>query len=105
MSWLYLVLAGFLEVGWPIGLKLAGAVSTRWLGIGMAVAFMAASGVFLMLATRAIPIGTAYAIWTGIGAAGTFTVGVMFFGDPVSIFRYLGVAMIVGGVIVLKLAS
>jgi quaternary ammonium compound-resistance protein SugE len=66
---------------------------------------MAGSGVLLVLATRAIPIGTAYAIWTGIGAAGTFIVGVMFFGDPTSALRCLGVAMIVGGVAVLKLAS
>jgi quaternary ammonium compound-resistance protein SugE len=105
MSWIYLFAAGLLEIGWPIGLKLAGQASTRLLGISIALGFMAGSGVLLMLATRAIPIGTAYAIWTGIGAAGTFIIGVMFFGDPTSALRYLGVAMIVGGVAVLKLAS
>ena len=58
----------------------------------------------LWLAQKHIPIGTAYAIWTGIGAAGTFAVGVMFFGDPTSLARYAGVALILGGVITLKLA-
>ena len=105
MSWIYLFAAGLLEIGWPIGLKLASQASTRLLGIGIALGFMAGSGVLLMLATRAIPIGTAYAIWTGIGAAGTFLVGVMFFGDPTSALRYMGVAMIVGGVTLLKLAG
>jgi quaternary ammonium compound-resistance protein SugE len=105
LSWIYLFAAGLLEIGWPIGLKLAGETSTRVLGIGIAVVFMAGSGLLLMLAARAIPIGTAYAIWTGIGAAGTFLVGVMFFGDPTSTLRYLGVALIVGGVATLKLAN
>lgn len=104
-SWIYLFAAGLLEIGWPVGLKLAAAASTRWLGIGMAIAFMMASGLCLMLATRTIPLGTAYAIWTGIGAAGTFMIGIMFFGDPGSVLRYLGVALIVGGVAVLKLAG
>lgn len=104
-SWIYLFAAGLLEIGWPVGLKLAAAASTRWLGIGMAIAFMMVSGLCLMLATRTIPLGTAYAIWTGIGAAGTFMIGIMFFGDPGSVLRYLGVALIVGGVAVLKLAG
>ena len=65
---------------------------------------MAVSGFLLWLAQRQIPIGTAYAIWTGIGAAGTFLVGVLYYGDPTSIARYLGVALIVVGVVTLKLA-
>lgn len=105
MAWLYLVLAGILEIGWPVGLKLAQNPETRWSGVALAVVFMAASGVMLWLAQRDIPIGTAYAVWTGIGAAGTFTVGVMFFGDASSIGRFIGVAMIVGGVVALKVAS
>lgn len=105
MSWMYLVFAGLLEIGWPVGLKLAQSPSTRFGGIVMAVGFMAASGFFLWLAQRHIPIGTAYAVWTGIGAAGTFLVGVMFFGDVTSLMRYAGVALIVAGVITLKLAS
>lgn len=104
MSWLYLIFAGLLEIGWPVGLKLAQSVATRWSGIAMAVCFMAASGFFLWLAQRHIPIGTAYAVWTGIGAAGTFIVGVIFFGDATSLLRYAGILLIVTGVIVLKLS-
>lgn len=104
MSWLYLVLAGLLEIGWPVGLKMAQAPATRWPGIAVALGFMAASGFCLWLAQRHIPMGTAYAVWTGIGAAGTFLVGVAFFGDPTSLMRYAGVLLIVAGVVVLKLA-
>ena len=104
MSWLYLLLAGLLEIGWPVGLKWAQEPATRWLGITVGIAFMIASGFFLWLAQREIPMGTAYAVWTGIGAAGTFLVGVLFFGDPASLMRYLGVLLIVAGVATLKLA-
>lgn len=104
MSWLYLLLAGVLEIGWPVGLKMAQDPATQWQGIAAAIGFMAGSGFFLWLAQRDIPIGTAYAVWTGIGAAGTFMVGVMFFGDSTSLVRYLGVLLIVAGVITLKLA-
>jgi len=104
MSWLYLLLAGLLEIGWPVGLKIAQEPATRWQGVAAAIGFMAASGFFLWLAQRDIPIGTAYATWTGIGAAGTFLVGVMVFGDPTSMMRYAGVLLIVAGVVTLKLA-
>jgi quaternary ammonium compound-resistance protein SugE len=104
MNWLYLLLAGLLEIGWPVGLKLAQNPNSRWLGIGLAIGFMGASGWFLWLAQKSIPIGTAYAVWTGIGAAGTFVVGVMFFGDPSSLYKYVGVALIILGVATLKMA-
>lgn len=104
MAWIYLFFAGILEIGWPVGLKMAQAPETRLIGIGIAVAFMVASGFLLWLAQRQIPIGTAYAVWTGIGAAGTFLVGVLYYGDPTSIARYMGVALIVAGVATLKLA-
>ncbi|MBP7547357.1 MAG: multidrug efflux SMR transporter [Corallincola sp.] len=104
MAWIYLVLAGLFEIGWPVGLKMAQNPDSRWSGIALAVAFMAVSGWLLWLAQRQIPIGTAYAVWTGIGAAGTFMVGVLYYGDPSSIARYLGVALIVAGVATLKLA-
>lgn len=105
MSWVYLVLAGLFEIGWPIGLKMAQEPATRWPGIVLAVGFMAISGFLLWLAQRHIPIGTAYAVWTGIGAAGTFFIGVLYYGDPTSIARYLGVALIVAGVVTLKVAQ
>ena len=104
MAWVYLLLAGAFEIGWPVGLKMAQEAETRVTGIIVAVAFMAISGVLLWLARTEIPIGTSYAIWTGIGAAGTFVVGVLFYGDPSSIGRYFGVALIVAGVATLKLS-
>jgi len=104
MAWVYLIFAGLFEIGWPVGLKMAQQSDTRVTGIIIAVGFMAISGLFLWLAQRQIPIGTSYAIWTGIGAAGTFFVGVYFYGDAESFGRYLGVALIIAGVVTLKLA-
>lgn len=104
VSWIYLIVAGLLEIGWPVGLKMSQEAETRILGILLAIGFMAASGFCLWMAQKQIPIGTAYAVWTGIGAAGTFLVGVMFYGDPSSMARFAGVALIVAGVVVLKLA-
>lgn len=104
MSWVFLVLAGLFEIGWPVGLKMAQEPSTRWLGVAIAVFFMGVSGTLLWLAQRHIPMGTAYAVWTGIGAAGTFLVGVLVYGDPASLLRYVGVLLIVSGVVTLKLA-
>lgn len=104
MAWIALILAGLFEIGWPVGLKMAQSSDTRIAGIAVALFFMTISGGLLWLAQRQIPIGTAYAIWTGIGAAGTFLVGVLFYGDPTSFLRYLGVALIIAGVVALKLA-
>lgn len=104
MAWIYLIFAGLFEIGWPVGLKMAQVPATRATGIGLAIAFMGISGFLLWLAQRQIPIGTAYAVWTGIGAAGTFFVGVLYYGDPTSFARFLGVAFIIAGVITLKLA-
>lgn len=104
MAWVYLVFAGLFEIGWPVGLKMAQQAETRISGIIIAIAFMAVSGFLLWLAQKEIPIGTSYAVWTGIGAAGTFLVGIMFYGDPASLGRYLGVILIIAGVATLKLA-
>ena len=104
MSWIYLVAAGFFEIGWPVGLKWAQEPGKPIIGIALAVLSMAASGGLLFLAQREIALGTAYAVWTGIGAAGTFMVGVWLFNDPSSLGRYLGVVLIVAGVVTLKLA-
>lgn len=103
MAWLYLTLAGLLEIGWPVGLKVAQNPQTRWLGVLATTGFMALSGFFLWLAQRHIPMGTAYAVWTGIGASGTFLIGVIHYGDPASLIRFAGVALILLGVITLKL--
>ncbi|HCM83494.1 MAG TPA: hypothetical protein DIS76_02885 [Rhodospirillaceae bacterium] len=102
--WVYLLLAGLFEIGWPYGLKIAQQDSHRILGISMAVICMIISGALLFLAQKQIPIGTAYAIWTGIGAAGTFVLGVLVFGDAMGMMRLLGLILIIGGVAVLKLS-
>lgn len=102
MSWIYLFIAGLLEIGWPVGLKLAQTQQYRVLGFLMAAAFMGGSGFMLYMAQRTIPMGTAYAVWTGIGAAGAFAVGVLAYGDPATLGRFLGVGLIVAGVVTLK---
>ena len=104
MAWIYLIAAGVFEIGWPVGLKIAQMPNHRWTGVAIASLFMVISGTLLWLAQKQIPIGTAYAIWTGLGAAGTFAIGVMVFGDALSLARFMGVALILGGVVTLKLA-
>lgn len=105
MAWVYLITAGLMEIGWPLGLKLAQQDGWRWQGILVAVTFMGISGFLLFLAQKTIPMGTAYAVWTGIGAIGAFVVGVLFFGDLASFGRWAGALLIVSGVVVMKLAS
>ena len=105
MNWIYLLTAGLLEIGWPLGLKMAQQDGKALAGTLMAVAFMAGSGFFLYLAQKTIPMGTAYAVWTGIGAAGAFLVGVIFMGDASTLGRWLGAFLIITGVIVMKLTS
>lgn len=104
MSWMYLLLAGLFEIGWPLGLKLAQGPDKRLLGVALAVICMGLSGALLWLAQKEIALGTAYAVWTGIGTAGTFLVGVWFFGDATTLGRYLGVMLIITGVVALKLS-
>ncbi|ALQ06689.1 multidrug efflux SMR transporter [Pseudoalteromonas fuliginea] len=105
MAWVYLIIAGLLEIGWPIGLKISQNDDTRWQGIAIAVAFMVASGFMLWLAQKQISMGTSYAVWTGIGAAGTFLVGILFYNDAATFGRIAGVLMIISGVITLKISS
>ena len=97
-------MAGLFEIGWPVGLKTAQAPDSRLSGVVIAIVCMGISGWLLWLAQKQIPIGTSYAVWTGIGAAGTFLVGVMFYGDVASLGRYLGIILIISGVITLKMA-
>ena len=101
--WVALIAAGLCEIGWPLGFKVAQtAPAWRVAAISLSVASMDLSGWLLFLAQKQIPMGTAYAVWTGIGAAGTFILGVAVFGDALNWGRALGVAMIIGGVVVLK---
>ena len=104
LSWIYLVLAGVFEIGWPLGFRLFGK-SGQIAFLVLAVVSMGVSGYFLFLAQQKIPIGTAYAVWTGIGAIGTFLVGVVFFGDSTLLARWVGVFLILSGVITLKMTD
>lgn len=106
MNWLYLFVAGLFEIGWPLGFKLAD-VYSKWhlFWILFSIIAMALSGIFLFYAQKNIPIGTAYAIWTGIGTIGTFLIGIIFFNDVLSMMRVLGVLLIVSGIVVLKISA
>ena len=104
MAWVYLIVAGLFEIGWPVGLKLSQTPGRLIVGVVIAVVCMAASGALLWLAQKTIPIGTAYAVWTGIGAAGTFVVGIAFYGDSAGALRLVSVGLIIAGIIGLKLA-
>jgi quaternary ammonium compound-resistance protein SugE len=106
MSWIYLIVAGFFEWGWPVGLKLGLADSgLRWTWIAFAAVCMALSGAFLLVAQKSIPIGTAYAVWTGIGAVGAFALGIAVFSEPANLARFFFVGLIIVGIVGLKLSS
>ncbi len=105
VAWIHLLVASLFEMGWPLGFKLSQTTRFRLLFIILAVLSMSLSGFFLWLAQRQIPIGTAYAVWTGIGAGGTFLLGLTFFGDPASLLRILSFLLIVIGVLGLKLSQ
>ena len=106
MAWAYLIVAGLFEWGWPVGLKLGLAdTGLRWGWIAFSIACMSASGGFLLVAQKTIPMGTAYAVWTGIGAVGAFLLGLAFFGEAATTARFLFVGLIIMGIIGLKLSS
>ena len=106
MAWLYLVLAGCFEIGWPIGLKYGWTdEGVRPWPLVVSVVCMAFSGGFLYIAQRSIPIGTAYAVWTGIGSVGAFVAGVMLFKEPATAARMVCVGLIVCGIVGLKVFS
>ena len=105
MSWFYLIIAGAFEIGWPLGFKLSQTTPHKYLWIAFAVVAMALSGYFLWLAQKTIPMGTAYAVWTGIGAVGAFVIGIILFRDPMTVMRIVSVALIVAGIVGLKVAG
>ena len=108
MAWLYLILAGLMEIGWPVGFNLAWTENGfRWKPASFAVVSMIASfGLMLLtMAQKSIPVGTVYAVWTGIGSAGAVIVGIWFFKEPATAVRLLCVTLIVTGVVGLKLAE
>jgi len=104
MSWIILFLAGLFEVGWAIGLKysegLTRIMPSIWTGIAMMISVL-----LLGIAMKNLPVGTAYAVWVGIGAVGTVILGIYLFGESASLFRMISMGFIVLGIIGLKLTS
>ena len=104
MPWLVLVLAGLFEIGWAIGLKYTDGFTKLWPTIGT-VASMAVSLGLLGIAMKSLPVGTAYAVWVGVGAVGTAILGIVLLGEPANAGRMISLGLIVAGIIGLKLAS
>ncbi|MCP6763256.1 MAG: quaternary ammonium compound efflux SMR transporter SugE [Fischerella sp. CENA71] len=104
MAWIYLVIAGLLEMGWAIGLKYTQGF-TKLVPSIATVSCMVVSFVFLSIALRTLPVGTAYAVWTGIGAAGTALLGVILLGESAEFRRFFCIGLIIAGVLGLRLVS
>lgn len=106
MAWILLLLAALFEVGWPLGFKLSNVHPEHFgLYISLAVISMALSGVLLYFAQKTIPVSIAYIIWTGIGAVGTFLIGICFFGDSASLIRMFFALLILVGIVGLELTT
>ncbi len=104
MNWIILIVAGLFEMAWAIGLKYSEGLTKLWPTVFTAVT-MIISVVLLGYAMKSLPVGTAYAVWVGVGAAGTVILGILLMDDPVTAGRLLSLALIVAGIIGLKLAS
>ena len=104
MSWILLLLAGLCEVGWAVGLKYSEGITRLWPSVGTAAA-MILSVVLLGIALRHLPLGSAYAVWTGIGTVGTVLFGILVFGEPAAASRLFCVGLIVAGIMGLKLSA
>ena len=104
MAWILLTLAGLFEIGWAIGLKYTEGF-TRPMPTILTATAMVISVVLLGLAVRSLPVGTAYAVWTGIGTVGTVILGIVLFAEPASALRLGCIAMIIAGIVGLKVAS
>jgi quaternary ammonium compound-resistance protein SugE len=104
MAWVFLFIAGILEIGWAIGLKYTEGF-TRLVPSGLTIAAMVGSVALLGLALRDLPVGTGYAVWTGIGTVGTAILGIYLFHEPASALRLGCIGLIVAGILGLKLAS
>lgn len=104
MPWILLTVAGLLEVVWAYSMKLSDGFTNLTASIVTIVTMMASFGL-LSLAMRSLPLGTAYTVWTGIGAVGAFVVGIVFLGEQLSLMRVCAAVLIVGGLVLMKLAS
>ncbi|MBH3423577.1 MULTISPECIES: quaternary ammonium compound efflux SMR transporter SugE [Pseudomonas] len=104
MSWVILFFAGLFEVGWAVGLKYTDGFS-KPMPTALTIAAMAVSLGLLGLAMKELPLGTAYAIWTGVGAVGTVIAGIILFGESMALFRLASVALIIAGLVGLKISA
>ena len=104
MAWLILIIAGIFEIGWAIGLKYTEGFTRLWPTLGTA-ASMLVSIALLGVALKTLPVGTAYAVWVGVGAVGTVILGIVLLGEPVNTMRLVSLALIIAGIIGLKLAT
>lgn len=104
MAWFILFIAGLMEIGWAIGLKYTEGF-TRLVPSAVTLVLMTASVVLLAIALKTLPVGTGYAVWTGIGAVGTAILGIVLFGDPATAARLASIGLIVAGIVGLKLVS
>lgn len=104
MAWLLLIVAGLLEVGWAIGLKYTEGFTRPWPTIATVTAMVLSVGL-LGVAMKSLPVGTAYAVWVGVGAVGTAILGIVLFGEAATPGRLLSLGLIVAGIVGLKLAS
>ena len=104
MAWVLLIVAGLLEVGWAIGLKYTEGFTRLWPSVFTIVA-MTLSVVLLGIAMRSLPVGTSYAVWVGVGAVGTAILGMVLFAEPATAGRIISLALIVAGIVGLKLAT
>jgi quaternary ammonium compound-resistance protein SugE len=104
VAWTILFLAGLFEVGWAVGLKMSDGLSRFWPSVATVI-LMAISLTLLGISLKSLPLGTAYAIWTGVGALGTVLLGIAFFGESASLPRLACVALIIAGIVGLKLVT
>ena len=104
MAWTYLILAGLLEIGWAVGLKYTNGFTRLWPSVGTA-ALMAASFFLLALSLKHIPMGTAYAVWTGIGAAGTAIFGMLLLGESREAVKLVSLVLLIAGIIGLRMTT
>lgn len=104
MAWITLVIAGLFEIGWAIGLKYTDSFTRLWPTLGTLLAMVISIGL-LGIAMQSLPVGTAYAIWVGVGAIGTVMLGIWLFGEPASVLRLCSLGLIIAGIIGLKLAT
>lgn len=104
MAWVTLIIAGVFEIGWAIGLKYTEGFTRLWPTVWTAASMLVSLGL-LGVAVKSLPIGTAYAVWVGVGAVGTVLLGIALFDEPVNAARVVSVALIIAGIIGLKLST